>query len=90
MHANNSIYIMILTEFSYRESSGWQLEKLTLHHQNLIVGMNSVGKSRTLEALGNVIRFIKNDSELAKRISLVCLDCQIAIRLNMHSSCLTD
>ena len=67
MHANNSIYIMILTEFSYRESSGWQLEKLTLHHQNLIVGMNSVGKSRTLEALGNVIRFIKNDSELAKK-----------------------
>ena len=58
---------MILTEFSYRESSGWQLEKLTLHHQNLIVGMNSVGKSRTLEALGNVIRFIKNDSELAKK-----------------------
>lgn len=58
---------MILTEFSYRESSGWQLEKLTLHQQNLIVGMNAVGKSRTLEALGNVIRFIKNDSEQVKK-----------------------
>ena len=58
---------MILTEFSYRETSGWQLENLTLHPQNLIVGMNAVGKSRTLEALGNVIRFIKNDSEQSKK-----------------------
>ena len=58
---------MILTEFSYRESSGWQLENLTLHPQNLIVGMNAVGKTRTLEALGNVIRFIKNDFEQAKK-----------------------
>ena len=69
---------MILTEFSYRESSGWQLEKLTLHHQNLIVGMNSVGKSRTLEALGNVIRFIKNDSELAKK-DFSCLQVDLPI-----------
>lgn len=38
-----------------------------LHHQNLIVGMNAVGKSRTLEALANVIRFIKNDSESLKK-----------------------
>ena len=58
---------MILTEFSYKETSGWQLEKLTLHQQNLIVGMNAVGKSRSLEALGNVIRYIKNDSEQAKK-----------------------
>lgn len=58
---------MILTEFSYRESSGWHLEKLMLHQQNLIVGMNAVGKSRSLEALGNVIRFIKNDSEQVKK-----------------------
>ena len=58
---------MILTEFLYRESSGWHLEKLMLHQQNLIVGMNAVGKSRSLEALGNVIRFIKNDSEQIKK-----------------------
>ena len=54
---------MILSEFTYRDSSGWQLDKLSLNPLNLIVGMNAVGKSRTIEAIGNVIRFIKGETD---------------------------
>lgn len=52
---------MILSEFTYRESSGWCVKKLRLNHQNLIVGLNSVGKSRTVSAIGYVVSFIKGD-----------------------------
>ena len=52
---------MILTEFSYKEASGWSLQELSLNHQNLIVGLNSVGKSRTVSALGQVARFIRGE-----------------------------
>lgn len=52
---------MILSEFTYREASGWHVEKLKLNHQNLIVGLNSVGKSRTISAIGHVASFIKGD-----------------------------
>ena len=52
---------MILSEFTYREFSGWHVEKLRLNHQNLIVGLNSVGKSRTISAIGQVASFIKGD-----------------------------
>lgn len=54
---------MILSEFSYRNASGWTLENLSLNHQNLVVGMNAVGKSRTVSAIGHVARFIKGDMD---------------------------
>ena len=54
---------MILTEFSYKQASGWSLEELSLNHQNLIVGLNSVGKSRTVSALGQVARFIRGEAD---------------------------
>ena len=52
---------MILSRFSYKNASGWTLEDLSLNHQNLIVGLNSVGKSRTVSAIGHVASFIKGD-----------------------------
>ena len=54
---------MILTKFSYKQASGWRLEELSLNHQNLIVGLNSVGKSRTVSAIGHVASFIKGDMD---------------------------
>ena len=56
---------MILSEFSYKNSSGWTLEKLSFNHQNLVVGMNAVGKSRTVSAIGHVASFIKGDMDAA-------------------------
>ena len=54
---------MILSEFTYKQASGWRLEELSLNHQNLIVGLNSVGKSRTVSALGEVARFIRGEAD---------------------------
>ena len=54
---------MILTDFSYKQVSGWSLEELSLNHQNLIVGLNSVGKSRTVSSLGQVARFIRGEAD---------------------------
>jgi len=54
---------MILSDFSYREGTGWQLDKLSLDKLNLIVGLNSVGKSRTMVAIGNVVHFIKGEQQ---------------------------
>lgn len=59
----SKIQHMILSEFTYKDISGWQLEKLSFNLLNLIVGKNAVGKSRTIEAIGNVIRFIKGELE---------------------------
>ena len=53
---------MVLSEFTYKQASGWRLEELLLNHQNLIVGLNSVGKSRTVSALGQVARFIRGEA----------------------------
>ena len=52
---------MVLSEFTYREASGWHVERLKLNLQNLIVGLNSVGKSRTISAIGHVASFIKGE-----------------------------
>lgn len=54
---------MILSKFSYKLVSGWRLEELSLNHQNLIVGLNSVGKSKTVSAIGHVASFIKGDMD---------------------------
>ena len=54
---------MVLAEFSYVDRLNWQISGLSLNNQNLIVGMNAVGQSRTLAAIGNVVRFIKGDIE---------------------------
>ena len=54
---------MFLSEFTYQQASGWQIEKLSLNRQNLVVGMNAVGKSRTIAAIGHVVRFIKGEIE---------------------------
>ena len=53
----------MLAEFSYVDCLNWQISGLSLNNQNLIVGMNAVGKSRTLAAIVNVVRFIKGDIE---------------------------
>lgn len=60
---------MILSEFSYKNASGWTLEKLSLNHQNLVVGMNAVGKSRTVSAIGYVASFIKGDMDASGNFS---------------------
>ncbi|MCR4915647.1 MAG: ATP-binding protein [Prevotella sp.] len=58
-----SILYMILSAFTYKQASGWRLDELSLNCQNLIVGMNSVGKSRTVSALGQVARFIRGEAD---------------------------
>lgn len=60
---------MFLSEFSYKEASGWRVEELSLNHQNLIVGLNSVGKSKTVSAIGHVASFIKGDMDAADDFS---------------------
>ena len=64
---------MILSHFSYKQASGWRLENLSLSHQNLIVGLNSVGKSRTVSAIGHVASFIKGDVDAAGDFSCAML-----------------
>ena len=64
---------MILSKFSYKQASGWRLEELSLNHQNLIVGLNSVGKSRTVSAIGHVASFIKGDMDAAGDFSCALL-----------------
>ena len=48
-----------LSDFYYKDSTGWTLTNLSLGTQNLVVGMNAVGKSRTVHAIGNVASFIR-------------------------------
>lgn len=55
---------MILSEFTYRQS-GWGLDGLALNRLNLVVGMNAVGKSRTVAAIGHVVKFIKGEMDAA-------------------------
>lgn len=54
---------MILSEFTYKNASGWTLENLSLNHRNLVVGFNAVGKSRTVSAIGQVARFIRGEMD---------------------------
>lgn len=71
---------MILSDFSYKEKTGWRLYKLFLDKLNLIVGLNSVGKSRTVVAIGNVVNFIKGEMQAnAKDFS-----CSMTL-INRHS-----
>ncbi len=51
---------MMLSTFEYKDT-GWHLGTVTFSSQNLIVGKNAVGKSKTLSALVNVAKFIKGD-----------------------------
>lgn len=51
---------MILSNFIYQQA-GWSLDGLSLNHLNLVVGMNAVGKTRTVAAMGRVVRFIKGE-----------------------------
>lgn len=60
---------MILSKFSYKQASGWRVDDLLLNHQNLIVGLNSVGKSRTVSAIGHVASFIKGDMDTTSDFS---------------------
>ena len=62
---------MVLEEFTYVDGFNWQISGLSLNNLNLIVGMNAVGKSRTIAAISNVVRFIKGDVEL-QRDSFCC------------------
>lgn len=52
---------MILSDFKYKELNGWQLTGLLLNDLNLVVGYNATGKTKTINALSNVIRFIKGE-----------------------------
>lgn len=56
--------IMILSEFTYKDASGWCLDRISLDRLNLIVGLNAVGKTRTIMALGNMIQFIKGEEDV--------------------------
>lgn len=50
---------MILSSFSYKES-GWELVELApLSSENLLVGKNATGKSRSLRAIHNITTFLQ-------------------------------
>lgn len=62
---------MKLSEISYYDIlSGWQLDGLSLDGQNLLVGKNSTGKTRTLTCLKNIIECLTNNSVVDCRFSL--------------------
>ena len=53
---------MILSSFSYK-TYGWELEEMNaLNLTNLLVGKNAAGKTRTINALKNVTRFMQMNS----------------------------
>lgn len=55
---------MILTHFSYSEL-GWSIERpLPLQPVNLLVGRNSVGKSKTIRSLGKTVMFLLQQFDL--------------------------
>ncbi|MBR2886666.1 MAG: ATP-binding protein [Bacteroidales bacterium] len=61
---------MILSNFTYKELDGWQLDGLLLNHLNLIVALNATGKTKTINAISNVIRLIKGEqSDVANSFS---------------------
>lgn len=67
--------MMKLVSFTYKEyASGWQLEKLPLRDLNLLVGKNSTGKTRTLQALRNVVDCLNGNGHLYCRFELTFTD----------------
>jgi len=54
---------MYLIKFSFRENAGqkieWLIDKVTLSKINLIVGKNSSGKTRTLNALSDLVSMLR-------------------------------
>ena len=54
---------MYLTQFSFRENAGktieWLIDKVRLGEINLMVGKNSSGKTRTLNALSDLVGMLK-------------------------------
>ena len=67
--------MMRLISFSYKEyGSGWQLEKLQLRDLNLLVGKNATGKTRTLQALRNVVDCLNGAGHLYCEFELVFSD----------------
>lgn len=56
---------MILSEFTFKDASGWCLNSISLNQLNLIAGLNAVGKTRTVMALGNLIQFVKGEENMA-------------------------
>lgn len=60
---------MLLTSFKYR-SQNWILDGLTFGESNLIVGKNSSGKSKALEALSSVISIISQRSQIDAQSNL--------------------
>lgn len=48
---------MIITSFEYKEI-GWKLNPVYFKELNLIVGRNAVGKSRTMNAMAQVAKFV--------------------------------
>lgn len=59
---------MILSSFSYKESN-WNLKDLSpLNNENLLVGRNSTGKTRTIRAIQNVSSYLQmKDSYMGAR-----------------------
>ncbi len=54
---------MYLTNFSFRENAGqkieWLIDKVSLSKINLIVGKNSSGKTRTLNAMSDLVSMLR-------------------------------
>lgn len=61
---------MILAHFAYSEG-GWSIDgSLPLQQVNLLVGKNSMGKSKTIHSLGNVIALLLQQREIPKNNEL--------------------
>ncbi len=60
---------MYLIKFSFRENAGqkieWLIDKVTLSKINLIVGKNSSGKTRTLNALSDLVSMLRGKGSTA-------------------------
>ncbi len=60
---------MYLSQFSYRENAGkqieWLIDNVRLGEINLVVGKNSSGKTRTLNALTDLVQMLKGRGSMA-------------------------
>jgi len=61
MIKKTSSFTMHLKSFEYKDTYSWELETIHFNQLNLIVGKNAVGKSKTLNALVEVAKFIKGE-----------------------------
>jgi len=61
---------MYLRKFTFRENAGkkieWLIDKVTLGEINLVVGKNSSGKTRTLNAITDLVNMIRGRDALIK------------------------